>query len=73
MVGHSRNLRGVGHTQHLHIFGHLMQLLPHLAGGASADPGIHLVENHGVHRVVTGQHRLQGQHNPGQFAPRRNF
>ena len=49
---------------------HPRQPLAHRGGGGAADAGIDLVEHQRRHRRAAGQHHLQRQHQPRQFAAR---
>src|SRR5215472_494315 len=64
------HLRQVGDHDHLGAARQPGQPAPDLDRGLPAHAGVHLVEHERRHRVGAGEHDLDGEHYPGQFAPR---
>ena len=67
-VGERRDLRQVGHDEHLRGLGQPGQPPADLDRRPATDPGVHLVEHEGRDRVDAGQDHLDRQHHPGQLA-----
>lgn len=67
VVGIGCHLGQVSHTDHLPSGGYLMELPSDLLGSPSADTGVDLIKDHGVHIVPVGQHILHRQHDSGQL------
>ncbi len=64
MVGHGRNLRAVGNTDDLVVYGQQGQLFGDSLDRGAADPGIDLVEDEGGDTLLPGKDCLYRQHHP---------
>ena len=67
-VGEGGDLRQVGHDDDLVAAGEPGEPPTDLDGGAAADAGVDLVEDHDRHRVGAGEDDLDGEHHARELA-----
>ncbi len=67
-IRHRRELRQMRYAQHLAGAREPRKLFRHALGSPARNAGVHLVEHHGHHAVLLGQHVLQRQHDTRQLA-----
>ena len=68
-----RDLRGVGHGEHLRPPGEAREALADGVGHRAADARVDLVEHQRRRRAAIGQHDFQRQHEARKFAARGDF
>ena len=68
-----RDLRRMGHRQHLHALRQPRQPLADRVGDRAADPGVDLVEDQRRRRAAVGERHLQRQQEARQLAARRDL
>jgi hypothetical protein len=72
MIGARRDLGRMGHDQDLDHPAEPREPLADRIRRGPADTGVDLVEHEARGRVDSGEHDLESQHQPGEFAARRD-
>ena len=67
-IRHRGKLRQMRHAQHLLAPRDAREFLRHALCGAAGHAGVHLIENHGHHTLLLGEHVFQCQHDTCQLA-----
>ena len=73
MISIGGHLGQMGHTDHLAVFCHLLELAPNFLSCPARDAGVHLIEDQGANLIFAGHDIFDGQHYPGNLAARGDF